>query len=118
MPMARRNRDRIHQIANWLREEFPPPFPVKVLYCKLDKEVIGDTSKRGSKFILRIDSSLSRGAALDVLLHEWGHVISWTFSKTEQTRAHHSDEWALAYGRIYRSFHDEFGYILSRDCKW
>ena len=66
----------------------------------------------GRRFLVRIDSRLTWIEGLDTLLHEWAHVLSW------HNEPHHSDEWALAYGRIYRAWHEDNGWKESREYGW
>lgn len=43
-----------------------------------------------------------RGELIEVLLHEWAHVLRWDNMK-------HDDGFWRCYGRIYRGFYDEGG---------
>jgi hypothetical protein len=94
-----------------LRKELKPLFPVTVEltnklgrkntlgYCKLE-----DTGK-GYKFVIRIRASLPEDLASVILMHEWGHAISWDFGETKIP--HHAPEWGVALSRVWRSVTDE-----------
>ena len=114
--MPRRKRDRWHQVANWLRHEFPAPHPVdlRVENLTLPRKPIeyGEAGKVGRRFLVRLDPRQTWLNGLDTLLHEWAHVLSW------QAQLHHGDEWALAYGRLYRAWHEEDGWKESKEYGW
>jgi hypothetical protein len=45
---------------------------------------------------------MSEYAAIDTVIHELGHVLSW------QSRCVHGKKWGLAYGKVYRIYEKEF----------
>jgi len=124
--MGQSNQSRLLQIARWLAAEFPTPFPVVVRCPKKiaadpgDKPSIrltgyyGYTVRIGQKIHIRIAvrPGINLWIQIDTLLHEWAHATTTRQSKIEDARlAHgaHDDEWALAFGRIYRRYYDDDG---------
>ena len=92
----------------WLRRNFAPNAAVKV------RRVRGYIKKRGcfgecfmyvdDEYITRCNIYIERNMSLsmqrETLLHEWAHSLTLFGNDTDE----HGDEWALAYGRIYRLF--------------
>lgn len=123
MPMARTRRGRLRQIANWLRDEFPTPYPVDLKFTKVRDRVdaegescTGETYRRGRRVVIELDSRLRWMPAIEVLLHEWAHAMVYRHHHVERLRddAPHDEEWAIAYGKVYRAFHDRDGWRDSR----
>ena len=127
MGAARSNRDRVLQIARWLAVTFPTPFPTVVKPVKkiaampgadsLQRRIgdYGETYRQGPKIIIRIAvrPGISRSSVVDSILHEWAHALQG--DRRMECVGGHDDEWALAYGRIYRRFHDDGGSTASAE---
>lgn len=120
MPMPRRKADRLKQVAAWLRDTFPTPFPVYVRMVDRRQlpEQFGDTLRRGRRIRIRILGNLPWHTAVETLLHEWAHAVCWTFEHVESWKPDHDDHWAVTYGRIYRHFYDLGGAEASRTWPW
>ena len=124
MPMSKTRRGRLHQVAHWLKAEFPAPYPVTVQVLRIGpqrreragRDDKGETVRLGRRIYVRVDSRLKWGEAIDTLLHEWAHAASWTLDAAEQRLpSTHPDEFWLMYGRIYRAYYEENGWRKSRD---
>ncbi len=102
MPKARRKRDRIRQIAAWLRREFPTGRPVRVVF-RYHKKDAGAMHYGRCVLTLVVDPSMNRREMIDTLIHEWAHALH------EPVNKHHDGPWGLAYARIYSRFVDEGG---------
>ncbi len=118
--MAKTRKGRIRQVANWLRQEFPTPYPVRLRIEVLGppgakQGLMGETYRSGKCLVIRIDSRLKWMEAINTLLHEWGHAEDWRLNRMENVRPPHDDSWALKHGKIYRWYHDEGGALRSRD---
>ena len=116
MPLPKKTKDRCKQILNWIMDVWPPPGPVILRFEKVKSEGPGaDCAKVKKHFVIRLDPRLSWYSSVETLMHEYAHVLTWplTYSYPD-----HSDEWALAFGRMYRKFHDENGYMDSREYDW
>ena len=114
MPMAPTRRGRIQQVANWLRDEFPTPYPVTVRVRDLNGGkwkggggwTEGTTDLVGRRIVVCVDSSLRWVQAIDCLLHEWAHAATLRHSTVECDRASHDAEWGIRYAAIYTAFHN------------
>ena len=106
----------VDRVAEWLREHFPAPVDVRWVPKVPDDEpgatprerrlgAYGDCQKIGRRFLIRLSHGRchQRAHAVETLIHEWAHVVSW-----RRTVAHESQFW-LAYGRIYRRIHEGRG---------
>jgi hypothetical protein len=78
----------------------------------------GDVALIKGRFLIRIDSRLVWEVAIDILLHEVAHCVAWPHKKLHKERPDHSDEWGLAFARIYRRFHEEDGDLDSYEYPW
>jgi len=108
-------RGRLRQIEKWLRQEFPTPFPTWVRVVKPYKDLgHGESYRLGNKLFIVLSRSLTWHYAIDTLLHEWAHAVCSTFDHVEADKPPHDDQWALTYGKIYRAFFDNGGWIDSR----
>jgi len=120
--MARTNRDRVHQVAKFLRVEFPTIIPVEVRVEKIDyprrRTLDGAISLTGKRLLLRVDPRQKRGAMIETLLHEWAHARNWTSASFQHGELEHPDDWGLEYVKIYRCYVDEGGDIKSREYPW
>ena len=133
MPLATTTPKRIHQIARWLSSQpsFETPYPTSVRVVgrrelKIDPadasdstetHLCGDCARTDDKIYIRLGSWLHRGEAIETLLHEWAHAATMREGRIEDLRLEmgaHDDEWAIVYGRIYRAFNDQEGWLVSR----
>ena len=116
MPCSPYRRGRLRQIEKWLRKEFPTPFTTRVRIQKNTKEFkdYGATYRVGNEILILISKHLRWHVAIETLLHEWAHAQVVTFDHIENEKAEHDDNWAIHYGRIYRSFYDNGGCEDSR----
>lgn len=99
--MGLTNRQRWLRTIGWLKNTFPAQRPASVKSCKIDDKNLGTTELAGGIFKIEIGSGLNFQIKMEVLIHEWAHVISWFGAGHEED---HPDDWGLAYARIYRSF--------------
>ena len=60
-------------------------------FCELDQEK--------QQFNIRISSELSEEIAVETLMHEWAHALSWHAGGSD-----HSPAWGKAYARVYRVY--------------
>ena len=59
--------------------------------------------KKDNSFTIRIDKNLPEYYSIDVLLHEFAHVLSWSKDKNV-----HGNNWGIAYSKVYRAYLEEF----------
>lgn len=101
------NRQKWLRTIVWMKREFPGQRPVTVESCKVDKEFLGSAELAGGRFKIEIGNKLCIRVKLEVLIHEWAHIISWFGAGHVED---HPDDWGLAYAKIYRAFIDwEYG---------
>lgn len=121
---------RLEQIAKWLQSHYPAPSRnVQVYYVEeIVDAVPGETvevdphsygscqlteDKEGKVgFEVQIAEQKDLGVEVDTLLHEWAHVLTHAF--TTYHKSQHCDEYWLAFGRIYRAFHEGGGVDAAR----
>lgn len=118
MPLPRSTRDRVRQVLNWLRAEYPTRYPVVLTFRRLaEGEKGGECDLRRRRFHIAITPGLGWYESIELLFHEYAHALTWHYSAAPD-QPDHPDEWSLAFGRLYRRFHDENGYMDSRDFPW
>jgi hypothetical protein len=100
-----------YKVIKMLRNEMPPKLPVRVRRVKIDNE--GYCEKDENRFSIRIKKNLKESEAIDVLLHEWAHALSWkaSFDRMSYERfceTIHGPEWGVAYSKVYQLFEKHF----------
>jgi len=100
-----------YKVIKLLKREMPPKLPVRVRRIKLSEE--GYCEKSNDKYLIRINKKLKESEAIDVLLHEWGHALSWkaSYDKLSYERfceTIHGPEWGVAYAKVYQLFEKHF----------
>lgn len=89
----------LHDLNKYLENNFLPGYNVRVVRTKLKKEHDGEAIFNKNKFLIKINKNLSEPYSIDVLLHEWGHIISW-----DKESDLHGLKWGKAYSKVYRKF--------------
>ena len=93
-------KDQWRRTIVWLRREFSLSRPVSIrsrplvnwhAHCCLHR----------NRFEIRISSKDSYSVRVNNLLHEWAHCMTWFGASREEEP--HSDEWGLAYAKLYRA---------------
>ena len=105
----RRKHDRWRQVHRWLMDEFPVPRPVDLKIARMPRNEYGDCERVGPRLVIRINASLGWRMGNDILMHEYAHAMTWPLARVEDSVPHHSDEWGLAFARLYRAFDEEDG---------
>jgi hypothetical protein len=136
MSLARTRKGRVKQMEGWLRANFPTPYPVKVKFvpfipcCKEDlhfltkvqirQGIYGECQQFGRYFLITLSEKRNKTIAqcLETLMHEWAHASTTRHDKIEARRKDHDPEYALEFGRIYSSWHDEGGCEASGSFPW
>jgi len=115
---AEGNRRYLLRVAEKLRIYLPPRRPVVVLTGRQLSGKQGDCGVVGRKFQIRVSRELPMSQAIDVLLHEWAHALSWdacvgkvansrSISAHEFDRLAHGPKWGIAYSKVYLCFTSE-----------
>jgi len=99
-----------------LKKKLPPAYPVSIEYIncleKLGhfgltyiKEYKGSGRKR---FIVQIDTTQCEDMAIETLIHEWAHMISWSVGNNWETwQDDHGPEFGVAFSRVYQLLIDK-----------
>jgi len=87
-----------------LRTELPLDYPVRVQRREVKDAwglatFIPDKDGEG-RFAITVAPHQSFNFMLDVLVHEWAHILDW-FS-THEPGVDHGDTWGIWYARAYR----------------
>jgi hypothetical protein len=92
-----------------LKKELLAKYPVSVWRVEVPRDEFGHCQLNGRKFKIYIDRHLPEWLAIEVLIHEWSHCISWSRAYSEQDL--HNDSWGIAYSKTYRKFLAYKGFI-------
>lgn len=124
-PLDRADKRRLRQVSRYLAAHWPTPFPVELRFERLAANLncVAETYRRVSerRLILRIDSRACRSWAIDLLLHEWAHLVVWpaaiAFEKRQERNRHpaHPPEWRALHGEIIAAMDDGKGLEDSED---
>jgi hypothetical protein len=92
------------KVVNFLKRACPPDCKINVRRVKLPDHLDGDCGLKRDRFLVRINRTLPEHEAIETLIHEMAHVLSWDRCPLDE----HCDEWGKSYSRLYRSFLKEF----------
>jgi hypothetical protein len=103
------------RVVEQLKIHLPPRRPVVVLTGRQFSTKHGDCGLIDYRFRIHVSRELNESQAVDVLLHEWAHALSWDtcgdmpvqgrrLSKYEFDRLTHGPKWGLAYSKVYQCF--------------
>jgi len=113
MAIARRKADRLRQIYSWLVDNFPTPYPTRLVSrkprTKSEYHLQGWVEKNGRHLVIHLNPRLPRYVLIDTLIHEMAHCVSWGHQSMDVHTPQHSEEWGIHYARIYRAYMDEGG---------
>jgi len=90
-----------YSLLRFLRKNIAFPYPISIRRVKLPNDRIGDCDFENGKFKIRIDRSLPELLAMDILIHEISHALSW---ESDKHLTDHGPKWGLAYSKTYRTF--------------
>jgi hypothetical protein len=115
-PRTRRRKPRyklFHRVVELLHEALPAKHPVDVQLGWVNNYNLGECSRRGSHFRIRVSSRQPEWFAIETLVHEWAHALSWDAYKNvpywpwapaaEYQSPVHGDAWGRAYSKVYRA---------------
>lgn len=111
-------REYFFRVVEQLKIHLPASRPVIVLAGRQLSKKDGDCCVFRGKFRIRVSRELNESEAVDVLLHEWAHALSWeacvgkvahsrSISDHEFERLAHGPKWGLAFSRVYLCFTSE-----------
>ncbi len=118
-PLRRtQGREYLFRVVEQLKRHLPPSRPLTVLAGRQLSKKDGDCCVARGKLQIRVSRELNESQALDVLLHEWAHALSWEacvgkvaysrrISDYEFDRLAHGPKWGLAYSEVYLCFMSE-----------
>jgi hypothetical protein len=113
-----KGREYFFRVVEQLRIHLPPSRPVTVLVGRQLSDRYGDCSIVRGAFQIRVCKLLNEAVAIECLLHEWAHALSWracvgTAAKSRSLAPHefdrlsHGAPWGLAYSKVYLCFTSE-----------
>lgn len=99
-----------------LKRWCPPAKPVKLVINKMANGLLGSCRFDGGKFVIRLNSAMGPPQAVDVLVHEWAHALSWNYTHDKLITGPSNQElvdwgthdatWGCAYSRTYCAYLD------------
>ena len=110
-----RNWPHFHGVVRGLRGLLPAAFPIIVRSARLPSDTLGCCHRTDERFVIRLADRLSQPEAVEVLLHEWAHALSWNHSLDKLAEApdldrdafedaSHDGAWGLAYAKTWRLY--------------
>lgn len=100
-----------HQIVGLLHELLPARLPVDVYLGVGDGRRYGECGLEPSRFRIRVSSRLPEEFAIQVLIHEWAHALSWPRGQNccsyrwqpiaIRGPIDHDAAWGRAYAKVY-----------------
>lgn len=101
--------EKYYQAVRKLRKECPVIHPIKVRRTAISKPLYGDCGfrKEDGGFYIRILKSLDEITAIETLIHEWAHAMTWFSVAAIAEEGDHNSEWGVAYARCYRTLYKD-----------
>jgi len=100
-----------HQIVGLLHELLPARLPIDVCLGTGDGRRYGECTLEPSRFRIRVSHRLPEEFAIEVLIHEWAHALSWPRGQsrwsyrwqpsTIRGPIDHDAAWGRAYAKVY-----------------
>ena len=100
----------MRRISYMIRQAFDSSRPVKVRMIKDSSHfnklhavgythlVNANKPKRKQYFVIAIDANETLDNIVDLVIHEWAHVLTWDHPESKD----HGNAWSRAYGQLYR----------------
>tara|TARA_Y100000034_G_C6858617_1_gene390502 strand:+ start:362 stop:679 length:318 start_codon:yes stop_codon:yes gene_type:complete len=100
-----------YAVIKMLRDEVPAKLPVHIRRIKMKRD--GYCMKKDEKFYIRINKEFTEDKAIDTLLHEWAHALTWMpkydwMDSEEFEKVIHGPSWGIAYSEVYQLFEKHF----------
>jgi len=89
-----------YEFSRFLKQSFKSRQQISIRRVILPSKVDGDCHLNKNRFTIRIERNLPAFYAIEVLIHEMAHCLSWTTDHDE----YHNDSWGKAYSKVYRKF--------------
>jgi hypothetical protein len=104
-PIPPLERERVRQVFRYLAAHWPAPIPVRLFIRRLalrHQNVAQLTaSADGRTLILEIDARACFFHAVDVLMHEYAHAVTWRVRGSD-----HGAAWAGTFAAMVTAFED------------
>lgn len=97
--VSKKKFSRYKNLISYLKKTLPLDREVIIRRVKVPENIDGDTRLLNGKFLVRINRELSEILAIEVILHELGHCISYHLPGD-----HHGPHWGKAYSLVYREY--------------
>lgn len=109
-----------------LRRHCPAAMPVVVRTSWLSSDTLGRCARRKSRFVIALNANMNEHDAVETLIHEWAHALSWNLVLDRLSRqdsvdphdfqeASHDEAWGCAYSRVWRVYIGHVLPTLARD---
>ena len=98
-----------------LRRYCPAAMPVAVRTSWLSSDTLGRCARRKARFVITLNADMNEHDAVETLVHEWAHALSWNLVLDRLSRqdsvdpqdfqeASHDEAWGCAYSRVWRVY--------------
>ena len=106
------------EVVAGLRKLCPTAFPVVVRTALVPEGLDGLAKRRRNRFVIHLDKHLNEHAAVNTLIHEWAHCMSWNLkldkaadefaagrlTPQEFERASHDASFGVAYSEAWSAY--------------
>lgn len=100
--------------------------PVVVRTSWLSSDTLGRCARRKSRFVIALNVAMNEHDAVETLIHEWAHALSWNLVLDRLSRqasidphdfqdASHDEAWGCAYARAWRVYIGRILPTIARD---
>lgn len=111
-PIGPAERRRLQQIKRYLATYWPAPYSVQLRVERVGdaNNYVGVTYRGRGGLVIRLDSRMQFGFAVEILLHEWAHAVVWPASsrfealQVREDVSNHCGAWQGKYAEIAVAF--------------
>jgi predicted SprT family Zn-dependent metalloprotease len=101
MPRRNKKYSDYNSLKSFLRQKLAANINITIRRTRVPSSMDGYCSYENRRFKIRICHQIDQNAAMETLLHEMAHVLSW---RTDRHRSDHGAKWGVAYAKVYRWF--------------
>ena len=90
-------------VVKTLKDKTYTRYPIYIRRIKMSDFGECELDKKNKRFIIHINRKLAQSIAIEIVIHEIGHVLAWGKDKQD-----HGRNWGIAYSKVYREYEKAF----------
>lgn len=95
--------DQYKNVVKLLKSNISAKYPISIHRVKMAETLHGDCNLIDKKFRIRINKDLDQWMAIETVIHEVAHCLSWN-----EKQDYHWYGWGIAFSKVYRIYLREY----------